>query len=176
MFNDLDLSTIRNGTEPGISGVRVDLYDSTGTTLITSVITGAGGAYSFSNLPAGDYVVIETDLAGYVSTTPNSVPTTVSGGGSATVNFGDYRLSNTTLSTITGTVYNDANGNGTLDPGEVLLSGVTVELKNNAGQSLLPLRRIHQVAIVSQTFLLVPILLLKQIFLDISAPRSIMSQ
>src|SRR5688572_29378349 len=132
VFNDLDLSTIRNGTEPGISGVRVELYDSTGNTLIGSITTTAGGAYSFPNLPAGNYLVIETDLAGYVSTTPNTVPVTVGTGGSSTVNFGDYRLANTSLSTILGTVYNDANGNGSLDSGEAALSGVTVELRNSA--------------------------------------------
>ena len=112
----------------------MDLYDSTGTTLIASVITGAGGSYSFTNLPAGDYVVIETDPAGYVSTTPNSVPATVSAGGSATVNFGDYQtLLTQHYPTSHGVVYNDANGNGILDSGETPLSGVTVELKNNVG-------------------------------------------
>ena len=136
VFSDLDLSTIQNGTEPGIGGVRVDLYDSTGTTLIASVTTTAGGAYNFPNLPAGNYLVIETDLAGYVSTTPNTVPVTVGAGGSSTVDFGDYRLANTSLSTILGTVYNDANGNGTLDTGEAALSGVTVELRNNAGTAI----------------------------------------
>ena len=37
--------------------------------------TTAGGSYSFANLTAGDYLVVETDLTGYVSTTPNSVCT-----------------------------------------------------------------------------------------------------
>jgi len=133
VFNDLDLSTTRNGSEPAISGVRVDLYDSIGTTLIRTFTTIAGGAYSFTNLPPGDYLVIETDPAGHVSTTPNTVPVTVGTGGSSTVNFGDYRLANTSLSSIFGTVYNDANGNGILDSGEVALSAVTVELRNNAG-------------------------------------------
>jgi LPXTG-site transpeptidase (sortase) family protein len=116
--------------------VRIDLYDSTGTALIGSVTTTAGGAYNFPNLPAGNYLVIETDLAGYVSTTPNTVPVTVGAGGSSTVDFGDYRLANTSLSTILGTVYNDANGNGTLDTGEAALTGVTVELRNNAGTAI----------------------------------------
>jgi LPXTG-site transpeptidase (sortase) family protein len=111
----------------------VDLYDSTGTTLIATVTTAPGGSYSFTNLIPGDYLVIETDLAGYVSTTPNSVSATVTAGGSDTVNFGDYRLSNTIHSGIAGTVFNDANGNGIQDAGETALSGVTIELKNNVG-------------------------------------------
>ncbi|HEX9385452.1 MAG TPA: sortase, partial [Anaerolineales bacterium] len=92
-----------------------------------------GGSYNFSNLTPGDYLVVETDLAGYVSTTPNSVPATVSAGGSATVNFGDYPLSNSALSGILGMVFNDANENGVQDSGETALSGVTIELKNNVG-------------------------------------------
>ncbi len=133
VFNDLDLNGLQTGSEPGITGVTVNLYDGTGTTLIATVTTGAGGTYNFPNLSAGDYIVVETDLAGYVSSTSNSVPATIIAGGSATVNFGDYRLPNTTLSAITGTVFNDANGNGTMDAGETALSGVTVELRNNVG-------------------------------------------
>jgi mucin-19 len=36
------------------------------------------------------------------------------------------------LGTITGTVWNDLNGNGTMDPGELPLAGVTVSLYDNA--------------------------------------------
>ena len=133
VFNDTDLNGTQGAGEAGIGAVRVDLYDNTGTTLIATVATTAGGSYSFANLAPGDYRVVETDPAGYVSTTPNSVPATVIAGGSATVNFGDYRLPNSTLSGIIGMVFNDANGNGIQDSGETALSGVTVELKNNVG-------------------------------------------
>ena len=111
----------------------MDLYNSTGTTLIASTTTTAGGSYSFTNLTPGTYRVVETDLAGYVSTTPNTVSTTVNAGGSATVNFGDYRLNSGTLSSISGIVFNDANGNGSQDAGELPISGVTIQLRNNAG-------------------------------------------
>jgi len=133
VFNDIDLNGTQSGSEFGIGAVKIDLYDSTGTTLIATINTTSSGSYSFTNLAPGDYLVVETDLAGYVSTTSNSFSATISAGGSATVNFGDYRLPNTTLSSITGTVFNDANGNGLQDAGEAPLSGVTVELRNNAG-------------------------------------------
>lgn len=133
VFNDADLNGTQAISEFGIAAVRVDLFDSIGTTLIATLTTTAGGAYSFTNLAPGDYVVIETDLAGYVSTTPNTVPATVTAGGSATVNFGDYKLPNSALSGIIGIVFNDANGNGIQDSGETALSGVTIELKNNVG-------------------------------------------
>jgi LPXTG-site transpeptidase (sortase) family protein len=133
VFNDADLNGTQAGSEFGIGSVRVDLYDSTGITLIATVTTTAGGSYNFPNLTPGDYLVIQTDLAGYVSTTSNSIPATVNAGGSATINFGDYLLPNSTLSGIIGMVFNDANANGMQDSGETVLSGVTIELKNNVG-------------------------------------------
>jgi LPXTG-site transpeptidase (sortase) family protein len=133
VFNDSDLNGTQGAGETGIGAVRVDLYDSTGSTLVATLTTTASGSYSFTNLTAGDYMVVETDLSGYVSTTPNSVPATVSAGGSMTVNFGDYRLPNSTLSGLLGMVFNDANGNGVQDSGETALSGVTIDLRNNVG-------------------------------------------
>jgi LPXTG-site transpeptidase (sortase) family protein len=61
------------------------------------------------------------------------VNATVNAGGSTTVNFGDYRLTSGTLSGISGVVFNDANGNGVQDTGELPIGGVTIQLRNNAG-------------------------------------------
>jgi LPXTG-site transpeptidase (sortase) family protein len=133
VFNDPNLNGTQGAGEAGIGSVRVDLFDSTGTTLIATTTSTSSGSYSFSNLPPGNYLVVETDPAGYVSTTPNSVPATISAGGSATVNFGEYQLPASTLSGIIGMVFNDANGNGVQDSGEAALSGVTIQLKNNVG-------------------------------------------
>ena len=133
VFNDLNLNGVQSAGEPGINAVNVYLYDSTGTTLIASTATSPGGAYNFPNLVAGNYLVVESDPAGYVSSTSNSVAVSVAAGGSGTVNFGDYQLSNTTLSTITGTVFNDVNANGVIDSGEAPLNGVTIQLANGSG-------------------------------------------
>ena len=133
VFHDADLNGTQGTGEAGIGSVRVDLYDSTGTTLIASTTTSAGGSYSFTNLTPGNYRVVETDLAGYVSTTPNSVSATVTAGGSTTINFGDYKLPTGTPSSISGIAFNDANENGTQDAGETPLSGVTIQLRNNIG-------------------------------------------
>jgi len=112
--------------------VIVNIYDSTNT-FVTSTVTGPGGAYSFSNLPPGNYTVIEIDPAGYISSTANSIPVTVPSGGTGTANFGDYQLPNTALSSINGVVFNDVNGNGIQDGGELPLVGVQVDLENNLG-------------------------------------------
>ena len=63
---DTDNSGTINGTEVGVSGVRVEVYrDDGGTpgvydgtdTFLSFVTTDANGYYRFDNLPAGDYVV-----------------------------------------------------------------------------------------------------------------------
>ncbi len=133
VFHDADLNGSQGAGEAGIGAVRVELYDSTGTTLITFLNTAAGGSYGFPNLTPGSYRVVEIDPAGYVSTTANSVNVTVNAGSSATVHFGDYRLSGSTLSSIGGIVFDDINANGIQDAGEAPLSGVTLQLRNSAG-------------------------------------------
>ena len=52
VFNDPDLNGTQGAGEAGIGSVRVDLYDSSGITLIATLTTIAGGSYSFTNLTA----------------------------------------------------------------------------------------------------------------------------
>ncbi|MCP5089621.1 MAG: hypothetical protein GY949_01720, partial [Gammaproteobacteria bacterium] len=66
---------VQDGTEPGLVGVTVELIDDATSTVIATTTTGAGGAYLFTGLPEGDYVVrvpanqfqINGPLEGYVS-------------------------------------------------------------------------------------------------------------
>ena len=57
---------IKDGTEPGISGVTLSLFvdanndnvpDSPGTPLVTGVLTNGSGDYSFTGLAPGNYIV-----------------------------------------------------------------------------------------------------------------------
>jgi len=76
---------------------------------------------------AGDYVVVETDPPGYVSTTPNERSAVVSSGSTtANVNFGDQFPP--PAQSITGLVWNDGNTNGSPDSGEPGIPGVVVAL------------------------------------------------
>ncbi|MFT3893328.1 MAG: SdrD B-like domain-containing protein [Anaerolineales bacterium] len=133
VYNDANLDGSKAGSEAGLAGVTVQLYDNTGTTLLATTTTAAGGTYSFPGLTPGSYRVVEIDPAGYVSSTANSMPVTIAAGGTGNVNFGDYQLPNTALSNISGVVFDDANGNGIQDGGELPLNAVTVELRNNLG-------------------------------------------
>lgn len=53
VWNDLDNSGTLNGAETGLSGVVVQLYDSTGATLLATTTTDLSGYYSFTGLVSG---------------------------------------------------------------------------------------------------------------------------
>jgi hypothetical protein len=97
-----------------------------------STTTGSNGAYAFTNVPAGKYVVRQVLPTGYTQTSPAGnagLPVTVAVGAAlAGENFTD---SSTLSGSISGEVFTDANDNGTLDSGESPLSGVTVYLDLN---------------------------------------------
>jgi len=83
VFNDTNGNGVRDGSETGIPGVTITLDDD------DAVTTGPYGSYTFSTTVTGQHTVIETDPAGYLSTTPNEVQADVILGGSYQVDFGD---------------------------------------------------------------------------------------
>ena len=134
VFNDANLNLVQDKGELGIKGVTVTIYDSTGTTIVATVTTGADGSYSVSNLLPGTYLVEETDLTGSLSTTPNLVSVLVPPGETAQANFGDYKIPGSTSNRIQGVVFDDANTNGALDKGELVIPGVTITLLDQDGK------------------------------------------
>ena len=122
-FSDLNGNGVQDPGEPGTAGVTVTLINSTTGGVVATTTTGPTGLYTFTNLTPGSYIVQETDPAGVVSTTPNTVPISLASGGSATANFGDQPEG-----VVAGTVFNDLNGNGVRDPAESGIGGVTVRL------------------------------------------------
>ncbi|MBK9780888.1 MAG: sortase [Anaerolineales bacterium] len=68
VFVDVDTSGAYNGGDTLLSGATVQLYAENGTTTIgSSVTTGPAGTYSFTGLPAGNYIVKVTPPTGYAS-------------------------------------------------------------------------------------------------------------
>lgn len=130
VFFDADGNGIRTAGESGLAGVKVQAVDAKtqGRTYSSIVITGSNGAYSFEALAAGSYVVIETDLPGYVSTTPASRAVAVRSGAVTGVDFGDCLPI-----TLAGIIFEDLNGDGEqglADPG-VANARVEVFADNN---------------------------------------------
>jgi hypothetical protein len=143
VFNDLNGNGIQDAGEPGLAGSTVTLFDANGNIMGTTTTTAAG-TYQFGNLPPGTYSVSFTTPAGFVPTGSNlggndntdSDPingvvtgivlvagqtiTNVDAGFRGTGSIGDF-------------VWNDTNGNGIQEAGEVGINGVIVELKNAAG-------------------------------------------
>jgi fimbrial isopeptide formation D2 family protein/uncharacterized repeat protein (TIGR01451 family) len=121
-----DIDNNNSGDEP-LETVTITLLDSLGAT-ITTTTTDASGFYEFLNLAPGNCTVVETDLAGYQSVTPNSLPTTVVAGETATADFIDEQLA-----TISGSVLADLDGDNITD---TPLPNVTITLKDNLGATV----------------------------------------
>jgi hypothetical protein len=136
-FDD-DGNGIQDTGEPGISSATIELRNSSGA-LIATTITGANGFYSFYNLPAGTYtvtVVASTLPGGAVPTydldgtaTPHVAVVTLTAGQSRTdVDFG-YRGT----ASLGDRVWLDYDADGIQDAGENGINGVTVQLLDTAG-------------------------------------------
>jgi serine-aspartate repeat-containing protein C/D/E len=120
--------------DTSIAGVTVVLKDMAGNVVATTT-TGALGGYEFNNLPAGSYTVHQTNLPGYNDVgdidggNPNLITVNVPAGGASTGNdFIDDRPAR-----LGDRVWLDSNANGQQDSGEAGVSGVTVNLLDNAG-------------------------------------------
>jgi serine-aspartate repeat-containing protein C/D/E len=123
------------------ANVLIELLDSAGK-VVSTTRTGADGSYSFTNLRAGNYSLRQQNLPGRIDgsaragsgggvvTNANTISQIIIGGGSA---LSDYDFCDLLPAQISGTVYFDANNNGTRDQGETPLSGVLVQLWSESG-------------------------------------------
>lgn len=154
VWNDLNGDGIYDiGVEPGVNGVTVELYDSTGTTLLQTATTTNQyiypGYYTFPDVAAGTYVVKFIPPAGYTLTTQNltfngSTPDPATGftntftiGPSASNLYINAGLLVANQGEIGDFVWNDLNANGIHDPGEPGVNGVVVELYDSTKTNLL---------------------------------------
>ncbi len=124
VFNDANGDGGQDFLELGIPGVTITLYS--GVTPIAQTTTRSGGDYTFGVVDLGVYRVVETDPLLYHSTTPNDVHVSVAVTDTYIVNFGDSN--NPGLSSIFGTVFNDADADATFDPTETGIPNVPVRI------------------------------------------------
>jgi len=136
-FVDADADGVRGADEQGLPNV---LFTLTGTDTVGAVErtsrSGPDGLVTFADLRDGTYRLTETQPAGYLDgavATGGSVGTagtnTVTGivvDGSNTTD--GYTFAELEPSSLSGTVYDDSNGNGVRDAGEPAVSGATVTL------------------------------------------------
>ena len=126
-FNDLNANGINDG-EPGLAGWTINLEQPAGK-VIKTVITAADGSYKFENLTPGDYVLSEVAQKGWTQTAPSSGSYSVSLK-DADVTGKDFGNSAGSWS-ITGTAFQDLNGNGKKDADDPGQSGWRIQLAQN---------------------------------------------
>lgn len=96
VYDDANVSSNLSPGELPLANITVTLYDQNGN-IVATTTTAADGTYSFQNLPAGIYTVVQTNLGGYVSTTLDHVSVVLSSGTHAVVNFGDQQNPSPTI-------------------------------------------------------------------------------
>ena len=134
-------------------GVTVELYEDldndgwldSSDRLVTTDVTGVSGYYEFGGLEEGNYLVVETDLANFVSTGDKDSfgnPNSCTNNGNATVDCNVIDIGSIGIGTsstlnhffdepindpeVSGTVYDDLNSNGAYDVGEPGLANAVI--------------------------------------------------
>ncbi|WP_452228102.1 hypothetical protein, partial [Lacinutrix sp. MEBiC02404] len=116
VYNDEDGDGTQNGTETGFTSPVTVFADLDGDGVLDAgeptATTAADGTYTIEGVPAGtvDIVVDTTTLPTGVTLTEGTEPTEVTVPVSGTVAAGTDGY--TTAGTVTGTVYNDEDGDG----------------------------------------------------------------
>ena len=139
VYYDKDRSETLNNSEPGFDGITVKLLGEDGSVVATTT-TQADGTYSFAKLPAGKYTVkVEpSDLLKKLEQTEDPDGTKDNTSGVVQVSHDNPSVKNVNFGyatnyTIKGTIYRDADRSETLEDGEKLYQGVTVDLLDASG-------------------------------------------
>lgn len=131
VWDDTNGNAVFNAGEPGVAGITVwiDLdADGIADTGEPTNTTNSSGVWTIGGLGPGSYRAKVTTPAGRSRTNADPAPVSPPSGGSTTgVHFGLF-----TNATLSGTVFDDANGNGLRDSGEGGLGSRTVYLDNDA--------------------------------------------
>lgn len=147
-----DLGPEPENNEPGIAAVTLQVRDAATNGLVFSASTTSdgNGVYSFSGLAPDTYLVVQSNPEGFLSTTPDSISVSVETMPVGGVDFGDVLplfINGTVFNdldqdgfqafTEPGTadalieVFDDANTNGLVDSGEVLLGSAVSDATGN---------------------------------------------
>ena len=122
VFDDENGDGQQQASDPGLSGWTVQLLDSSSQVVATTQ-TATDGSYSFSNLLPGTYTVQEVLQSGWTQTAGPTENLIVDPGLNSTADFGNFQQI-----AISGTVFDDANGDGQQETYEAGTPDVTVQL------------------------------------------------
>ncbi len=140
VYDDVNADGVRGGTEVGLAG-RLLYLDTNGNgkpdASERQTKTDVVGNYAFTALSAGTYAVREVLPAKWFATSPPgaSIPVTVKAGQNAAQNFGNSKSVLATAA-VSGRVFNDANGDGHRNKGELGLGAWKVYLDTNGNGKL----------------------------------------
>ncbi|OEZ59057.1 SdrD B-like domain-containing protein [Duganella sp. HH105] len=146
VWEDKNGNGVQDSGETGIDGVKVDLKDSLGN-VVNSTVTHDGGQYSFTVDP-GTYSIAVTAPAGYGITAQNQGGNAATdsdinaAGKSGNVTLTAGQVNNTVdaglfkFAELGDTVWNDANRNGVQDANETGRAGVKVTLLDATGAAV----------------------------------------
>jgi len=127
-FEDLNGNGAKDEGEPGLEGWTINLNSEDGM-IVATTTTGPDGTYTFIGINPGTYTVEEVVQDGWSRSFPGPfgiyVITLVSGvPGPNNIDFGNVRTAD-----LSGMKFDDINGNGARDEGELGLEGWTINLK-----------------------------------------------
>jgi hypothetical protein len=157
VWADTNGNGIQDDGESGIDGVTVRLLNSTGNTIIATQTTSNGGAYLFSGLNPGDYIVeFVKPNTGYTGFTPvdaggndaldsdanvltgrTGLINLSSGENDLTVDAGLVPPPPPTQYKLGDKVWSDTDQDGLQDTGEAGIDGITVRLLDSTGTTVL---------------------------------------
>ena len=129
VFNDLNGDAIQNNNDPGLQGWTVQVVNASNA-VVGSATTDASGNYTITGIGPGTMTVREVAQYGWLQTAPTPVPpgtytfTATEGVNLTGETFGNIFQ----FASISGTVYNDLNGNAFQDNNDPGLQGWTVQL------------------------------------------------
>ncbi|WP_404311173.1 SdrD B-like domain-containing protein [Neorhodopirellula lusitana] len=141
VYVDRDGDCFQDHDEPGLAGVKIELFDESGR-LVSTTATAADGTYQFTNLASGNYTIRETQPEGYF----HGSQMAGDGGGNDSIDdvisqidlaagqtFANYDFCEILPGLISGKVWSDVDTDAVFDDDESPIAGVVIELYDDAG-------------------------------------------
>jgi len=163
LWSDANGDGVQDPGESGIPGITMALVEDAGAdglygtlddVVLSTAVTDASGEYRFEGLTPGSYVVVsdvgpdgipasgDEELAALGYSQTGDPEGDNDGLGSSSIALGssdldqDFGYQNVSLADLSGTVFNDIDGDGVEEPGDLGIAGVTLDLLDDLGNVL----------------------------------------